>query len=109
MNAWRSMKDLLEAENRALAAGRLGDLDALRTRKEDLLPRLTGAAPDALTQEVRALAERNADLLDATARGVKAALQQVSEARLSGGLRTYDDAGAAVALGAARRSVERKA
>ena len=109
MSAWRSMKELLEVERRILLDGRLGDLGALQPQRERLLQRLEDPAPDALKRDVGALANRNAELISAAGRGVKAALQQLTEAQNLGGLRTYDGAGAAHEIGDSRSRVERKA
>ena len=109
MNAWRSMNDLLEVERRALLTGQLKALPEIEAQKKALTARLSEPAPDELKRKVHARAERNADLIEAAGRGVKAALQQVSEARAGGTLRTYDDDGCPQTFRAQQSSVERKA
>ena len=107
MSRAADLRRLLEEEHRILVAGRLSDLDGLVARKEALLRALPETPPDQLKGLAR-LADRNARLLVAAGRGVKAALHQVKDARSGGALRTYDHTGAAKQHTGAKGGLERR-
>lgn len=83
------LEDLLDQAARALLAGDLGTLATLTAQIESApLPQ------DRMTAErLRTKAERNARLLDAAKRGVKAARLRVAEITRGPTLTTYDARG----------------
>lgn len=83
------LEDLLDQAAEALLAGELGRLAALTAQIES-----AALPPDRATAErLRGKAERNARLLDAAARGVKAARLRVDEITRAPTLTTYDARG----------------
>ncbi|MXQ08186.1 hypothetical protein GQ651_10060 [Alphaproteobacteria bacterium GH1-50] len=107
MSRAQDVRRLLEEEQAILLAGRLSDLQGLSERKERLLRELSETDGDAL-KALAFLAERNARLLEAAGRGVKAALHQMRDARGGGALRTYDQSGAAHEHGGWKQGLERR-
>lgn len=82
MSAADDLEDLLEKEREAILEGRILDLQGLGSRKLALLNAVeTGAStsPAQLTR-LTSLTRRNASLLSACGRGIKAAIRQISEA-----------------------------
>lgn len=76
------LEDLLLKEHQALLAGRLLDLKSIASRKVTLFEALNSAesvSPKQL-QRVSTMAARNAALLLASGRGIKAAIRQIEEA-----------------------------
>lgn len=109
--AIEKIEELLEDERTALLSGDLAALDGIAQRKEALLEDLAWARPasDAL-KSLRRKAERNAELLEAATKGLRAAMRRVAEIRRANGpLRTYGQDGAEQTLGAQAGSFERRA
>lgn len=83
------LEDLLDQAAQALLAGDLASLAALAPRIESAdLPRDRAAA-----ERLQAKAQRNARLLEAATRGVKAARNRVAEITRGPALTTYDARG----------------
>jgi hypothetical protein len=83
------LEDLLDKAHDALIAGDLAALDHIGTR----IAELAGPGPschEADARRLRLKAERNARLLEAAARGVKAALGRLTEIASGPTLTTYD-------------------
>ena len=84
------LETLLDQAAKALIAGNLTELARLAPQIESVDVRVT----DRVTAErLRGKAERNARLLDAAMRGLKAARHRVSEIRRGPTLSTYDARG----------------
>lgn len=82
MTAADELEDLLNKENHVILAGRLSDLESLAIRKTALFEAITsknGVSPAQL-RKLAELAVRNASLLEASGRGVKAAIRHIEEA-----------------------------
>ena len=107
MSSATDLRRLLEEEHRVLVSGKLSELEDIVARKELLLQALPATPPDELEGLAR-LADRNARLLVAAGRGVKAALYQVKDARSGGALRTYDRTGTATEHTGATGGVEKR-
>lgn len=85
------LEDLLQRERELIRAGRLEDLARLSAHKIALAQRLVAApAGDAARiARLRRLGAENSELLDAAARGLRAALRQIGEARKLGEQNVY--------------------
>ena len=102
---------LLEDERAALVAADFKALEDVATRKEALFEELRRTrAPEASLARLRQAAERNAALLAASARGLRAVTRRIAEIRAAtGSLRTYSQDGRAQTVGAGQGSLERRA
>jgi hypothetical protein len=102
------LDDLLDRTAEALLSGDLATLGALTARMEDCVA--TASAPDQATaNRWQSKALRNARLLEAASRGVKAARRRVVEIAQGPTLTTYDSRGqkasiTPIGLEAARRA-----
>lgn len=103
-----ALMDVMERERAALLASDFEGLERLAGEKERLLAAIALARPTDLPGELRELASRNGELLDAIQRGLKAGLQRI-EALRGGGtpLRSYDVSGAPAAIGPTRPKFHR--
>ena len=111
MSVADEMVRLLEEEARILTGGRFNSLAGLVARKEALEARcgdLSGADPG-LVRRIAALAERNAGLIEAAQRGIRAARDEMRAVREGLAQATYDEAGARRPLGPRATRLERKA
>jgi hypothetical protein len=102
------LEDLLDQVAEALLAGDLAALAALAPMVEAGAAALSAPDP-ANADRLRVRAKRNARLLEAAARGVKAALGRLTEIARGPALTTYDARGlkatiAPIGLAAARRA-----
>lgn len=82
MSAADELEDLLNNEKQVILAGLLTDLESLAIRKTALCEAVqwnNGCSAKQL-KRLSDLAARNASLLDASGRGLKAALRQIEEA-----------------------------
>lgn len=87
-----ALEDLLDQAHQALLTGDLAALDRIGARLESLAA--PPMAPDRATADrLRAKAERNARLLQAAGRGVKAALGRLAEIAEGPTMTTYDSRG----------------
>jgi flagellar biosynthesis/type III secretory pathway chaperone len=105
------IETLLEAERNALLLGDFAALSDLLARKQALVAELaaSGVGASAL-RRLRAMAERNATLLEASMRGLRGASRRLSEIRRANGpLYTYGQDGAQQTLGTPAGSFERRA
>ncbi|MCB1337754.1 MAG: hypothetical protein KDK10_10005 [Maritimibacter sp.] len=110
-SAAEALEDLLDRERALIKAGRIDQIVRLGAEKERLIGRLArqGASAPGL-ERLRAKADRNVRLLDAAARGIKAAAGRLDRRGDDGAaLRTYGRNGAAAALAGARRGIDRQA
>lgn len=107
----REAERLLDEERRALMDGDLAALAGLVERKEALAHLLSGS--DVSRERLAVLkvkAERNAELLAASARGVRTVIRRIGEIRdANGPLRTYGRDGMQQTLGTAAGSLEKRA
>ncbi|WP_136644723.1 hypothetical protein [Tabrizicola sp. YIM 78059] len=93
-----AIEDLLDEARDALLAGDLAALERIGTGIEAQAQTLS--VPDKATAErLQQKAERNARLLEAAARGVKAALGRLTEITTSPTLTTYDSRGRRAEVG----------
>jgi flagellar biosynthesis/type III secretory pathway chaperone len=106
-----ALERLLDEERALLLSGRLTEVATLADRKAQLLSDLPGS-PGGTPQyrRLRTAAQRNLDLLDAAAAGVRDARVRLAELRqLSGTLATYSPEGSRLTVSTGRRGVERRA
>jgi flagellar biosynthesis/type III secretory pathway chaperone len=105
------IESLLGAERNALLTGDFDALADLAERKEALIGQLAKTDAGAPTlRRLRARAERNAALLEASMRGLRGISRRLSEIRRANGpLQTYGQDGAQQTLGAPTGSFERRA
>lgn len=87
-----ALEELLDAAHDALLAGDLVALDRIGDGIESLAHSLA-ESDSATARRLRDKAERNARLLEAAARGVKAALGRLTEIASGPTLTTYDSHG----------------
>lgn len=83
MTAADDLEDLLAKERQTILEGRISELEALGARKLALLNEVRAEAnksPEQL-QGIMANAKRNALLLSASGRGLKAAIRQITDAK----------------------------
>ncbi len=99
-----TLEDLLDAVHRALLAGDLAALPPLAERIETAMVALPAGA-DAHGLQTRA--RRNALLLEAAGRGLRAARRRLEELRGAARLSTYDHAGRRLTLGGAGQVARR--
>ena len=83
MNVLAELEDILDKERQLILAARFNDLERLSTRKSLLSGRIGQVVKADLghIERLRASAVRNDALLQSAARGLKSALQQISDAR----------------------------
>ena len=107
----RRAEALLAEERRAVMAADFDALDEIAGRKAAVMSELRDVrAPAERLRQLRRTAERNGELLAASARGLRAVIRRLSEIRSANGpLRTYSQDGRQQTFGAARGSFERKA
>ncbi len=92
--ALNQLEQLLDDVQRAVMAGKLGDLAEMTTKIESLLPRLSGLVDPAVGRMIKAKAERNAACILASARGVRAARRRLTEVMAAkAGFSTYNNKG----------------
>ncbi len=100
---------LLEAERRAIRNGVLSDLASFGDRKEQLFKRLAASKSDEGTlASLKRQAERNSALLEATQRGLGAALTQIGMAQAAATPQTYGPEGERDALGPNTHRIEKR-
>ena len=89
------LRDLLDREYESLTSGRLDQLAGILSDKEKLYEALRSDRPSAeMLSEIRSKAERNQHLIDAAARGIKAAIERLEQlASARSDLVTYDQSG----------------
>lgn len=92
------LEDLLDQTRDALLAGNLTGLADLAGRVETLAQALSGLDRQTANRLQRK-AERNASLLQAALRGIRAARQRVAEIGAAASLTTYDAKGRREVLG----------
>ncbi|MBT8412767.1 MAG: hypothetical protein KJO30_00440 [Boseongicola sp.] len=82
MLAAEELEDLLEKERAAILQGRIQDLEGLGARKLALLSAVERGSDTSAKQlkTLSILTRRNASLLSASGRGIKAAIRQIGEA-----------------------------
>ena len=105
---------VLEAERAALAAGAFEDLAELAARKTALLAELDAAPPTRAAgpqlEAVKRDAAHNARLLDAAARGLRAAIDRLAAMqRVATHLDTYTEAGTRADLAPPSPTLEKRA
>ncbi|MBM9596112.1 flagellar protein FlgN [Roseitranquillus sediminis] len=102
---------LLEEERAAVLAADFDAMSAIAGRKEPLFVELREAHPtEACLGRLRRMAEENAGLLAASARGIRSVTRRIAEIRSANGpLRTYSQDGRAQTAGVTSRSLERRA
>lgn len=101
----------LDRMRTALLAGDLASLPELAEALERLVPAAAGdgAVPRAALESLRARAQAAAAMLEATARGLRAARRRIEEvARAGQGLATYDRSGQRSRIGAAPADLARR-
>jgi flagellar biosynthesis/type III secretory pathway chaperone len=110
-STFENVERLLDAERAALLSGDLGALAGIAERKESLVRELAESEPArGGLARLRAKAERNAELLTASAKGVRAVVRRVGEIRdANGPLKTYGRDGTQQTLGSAAGSLEKRA
>lgn len=100
------LEDLLDQTRDALLSGNIAALARLGPLVEtqaDLLPRLDATTADRLRRK----AERNAQLLQAAGRGLRAARDRLTDITAGPTLTTYDQRGRKASLSAAPMSLGR--
>lgn len=94
-----ALKSVLEAEREVLLRGHVSDIAPLTRQKIALLESLgPRVGKRGIPDDIKALANRNAALLEATARGIKSALTRVADIRSAMAPTTYDAKGGRQAL-----------
>ena len=104
-------EDYLEREREILLSGRILDLERLEGSRASMLSALaqTDGDMDRILR-LRALAERNGVLLEASADGVNRAKQRLGELRKAAGpIQSYSPSGGQCEIGASNPQFERKA
>lgn len=86
------LETVLDQVRDALIAGNLQDLDGMADQVSDLAATLSGL-DRATVERLQRKADRNARLLAAATRGVKAAHQRLADIKNSATLSTYDASG----------------
>ncbi|GAA0290569.1 hypothetical protein [Rhodovulum strictum] len=109
-----ALEDLLMRESEALRRADFAALTVIVDEKERLVAELSAEpGADADTDRLarlRALAERNAELLDAVRRGIDSAAEALRRAREPAPpLSTYDQSGQCSPIGATQGSLTRRA
>lgn len=106
-----ALEDLLDHERKLILSGRIDGLLRARHEKERLLMRLPNAGEsDETLKKLRRKADRNQELLQAAARGIKSAARRVDTLRTPpAALRTYGRDGAATALTTTASGIDRQA
>jgi hypothetical protein len=102
-----ALEELLDQAHDALLAGDLAALDRIGAGIEPLADTLP-ARDHATAERLRQKAERNARLLQAAARGVKAALARLTEIAAAPTLTTYDCRGRRAEVGPMPASAVRR-
>lgn len=106
-----ALENLFDRERKAILTGRFDLLERLGHEKERLLTAISRNAPETeQLSRLRQLADRNRDLLDAMARGVRAATRRLES--LAGGsanLKTYDAAGQRQTIAPPRHALQHRA
>lgn len=102
-----ALEELLDAAHDALLAGDLAALDRIGDGIEALAHSLA-ESDSATARRLRDKAERNARLLEAAARGVKAALGRLTEIAAGPTLTTYDSHGRRAAVSDGRGTALRR-
>ncbi|TCO73353.1 hypothetical protein [Rhodovulum euryhalinum] len=106
------IEDLLLRERAALRRADFPLLNALAEEKERMVAELAAhpVTDPATLARLRALAERNAELIEAVRRGVDAAMATLRRARQPAEpLSTYDQSGQTSKIGATQGSLTRRA
>ena len=101
------LEELLDQTRTALMAGDLAGLAVLAERTERLPVALPRTDP-ATAERLRGKAERNARLLQAAARGIRAARQRITEIGNAPVLSTYDNRGRRELVAAPSAAVPRR-
>ncbi len=106
-----ALDDLLDRERQAILSGNLDGLARLLGEKTRLMERLSGSSTDTTRIErLRVKADRNQELLEAVARGIKSVSKRLKTLNEpAGALRTYDKGGASHEMGAKKPSIEKRA
>ncbi|TCM87048.1 hypothetical protein [Rhodovulum steppense] len=110
--ASEALEDLLEREAEALRRADFAALTGIAEEKERLAAALAAAPEEDADRlaRLRALAERNAGLLEAVRRGVDSAAETLRRAREPAApLSTYDKSGQCSPIGATQGSLTRRA
>jgi flagellar biosynthesis/type III secretory pathway chaperone len=102
---------LLDEERDLLLSGRLAEIATLADRKAELLRDLpSGLSDTPQYRRLRRAGQRNLELLDAAAAGLRDVRARIAELRQSSGtLATYSPEGARLIVSTDRRGVERRA
>lgn len=107
-----ALLSLLEAERAALLSGDLSTLEASAERKTELAIAISRHAPPLPRERIAALsaaAQRNAELCEAARRGLRTAIDRLSErARVASHLETYGADGRRHRHGGGPRSLEKR-
>jgi flagellar biosynthesis/type III secretory pathway chaperone len=104
------LEDLLDRERAMILEGRITDLERHSVEKARLSERLVGTVPVHALARLRSKADRNQALLEASASGIRSALQHLKEIRCaSSRLETYAPDGARVSHGTGQPTVRRRA
>ena len=106
-----ALDDLLDRERQAILSGNLDGLARLLGEKTRLMERLSGSTTDITRIErLRVKADRNQELLQAVARGIKSVSRRIEAMRKpADALRTYDKGGTSHEMGVKKSNVEKRA
>lgn len=110
MTPFQRLEALLQIERHEICAGRLDRLAQFSTEKSLILAELSEEAesdPDEIAR-ISELAKRNADLIDAAARGVRSAMALIKRARSRADTKTYDPEGKMHSMLIDKSSIERR-
>lgn len=109
MSSTHELLSLLELERRLIAQGAFEALEPLSDRKERLARSLLREEVEgAVLRNLSKISAENGVLLEAAARGIRAALSQVEDARSMAEQSTYDKAGLRQKLSKCGPGLERK-
>lgn len=110
-DALKSLTDLLAREHTAILDGDFSSLQGMLGEKERLLEALGSAKPGGRALDtLRIKSARNNEMLEAAARGIKAAVKRLEASRKpTSPLRTYDKSGQPTSHSDPANNLERRA
>lgn len=110
MSIFLELDDLLDQERKLILAGAFDKLSRISEYKSQLMERLSIAHPKSskYVSQCRRKSLENGELLEAAAKGVKAAMGQVRDALHTADQSTYSENGAKLSLFSRSSKLEKK-
>jgi len=105
-----AMLDILDRERKMILDGDISELERFAKEKETIARHLPGLRDPRLISRLSHAARRNANLIEAAAKGVRAAIDRVKDIRAQAGrLNTYTKDGMRASHATSAGSLERRA